>query len=55
MEKEAKKYMVEFGGYDEIVIEDFYEIFMEEFKKLDQMKDTFDMHCLGGGVNFTYA
>lgn len=34
----SKKDMVDNAGYDEIVIEDFYECFIEELKKLEGLK-----------------
>ena len=34
----SKKDMCDNGGYDEIVIEDFYECFIEELKKLEGLK-----------------
>ena len=33
--------MVDNAGYDEIVIEDFYDVFLEELKKLDGLKKTY--------------
>jgi len=31
--------MVDNGGYDEIVIEDFYDIFIENLKKLEKLPE----------------
>ena len=38
VENSSKKDMMEHGGYDEIVIDDFYELFLEELKKLETLK-----------------
>lgn len=37
----SKKDMCDNGGYDEIVIEDFYDVFLEELKKLEGLKATY--------------
>ena len=34
--------MVDNAGYDEIVIEDFYECFIEELKKLEGLKSQWE-------------
>ena len=38
---ESKKDMCDNGGYDEIVIEDFYEVFLEELGKLETLRKTY--------------
>ena len=41
--------MCDNGGYDEIVIEDFYDVFLEELKKLEGLKQTYqDAQNLAG-------
>lgn len=37
----SKKDMVDNGGYDEIVIEDFYDVFLEALKKLEKLPEDF--------------
>ena len=37
----SKKDMTTDGGYDEIVIEDFYEVFLENLKKLEKLPEEF--------------
>lgn len=37
----SKQDMVKEGGYDEIVIEDFYDLFLSNLKKLSQLKKDF--------------
>ena len=37
----CKKDMMEHGGYDEIVIDDFYDMFLDNLKKLATLKDDF--------------
>ena len=38
----SKKDMCDNAGYDEIVIDDFYDVFIEELKKLDGLKATYE-------------
>ena len=38
----SKKDMCDNAGYDEIVIEDFYDVFLEELKKLEGIKQTYE-------------
>ena len=33
----SKKDLVDHAGYDECVIEDFYDVFLEQLKKLDKL------------------
>ena len=40
--EDAKKDMCDNAGYDEIVIEDFHEVFLEELKKLEGIKATYE-------------
>jgi hypothetical protein len=35
--EDSKDDLVKNGGYDLIVIEDFYDVFLEELKKLEQV------------------
>ena len=37
----CKKDMMEHGGYDEIVIDDFYDTFLDNLKKLATLKDDY--------------
>ena len=39
--EDSKDDMVKNGGYDEIVIEDFYDVFLEQVKKLEKLKEEF--------------
>ena len=38
----CKKEMMEHGGYDEVVIDDFYDTFLDALKKLETLKESFD-------------
>lgn len=39
--EESKDDMVKNAGYDEIVIEDFYDVFIEQVKKLSKLPKDF--------------
>lgn len=39
--EESKKDLCTNAGYEEIVIEDFYDVFLENVKKLDKMPEDF--------------
>lgn len=47
MLKESKDDLVENGGYDLIVIEDFYDVFLEQVEKLKTVKKEDSVqHCM---------
>ena len=39
--EKSKDDLVQHGGYDLIVIEDFYDVFLEQIKKLEQLPEEF--------------
>ena len=46
--EESKKDLSTNAGYEEIVIEDFYDVFLENVKKLDKMPENFKAQEEGG-------
>lgn len=42
IEENALKDMMSEGGYDEIVVDDFLQVFLEQLKKLETLKADFD-------------
>lgn len=54
---DSKKDMCDNGGYDEIVIEDFYDVFLEELTKLEGIKKTYEeaQQLAGEGEKIPFA
>jgi len=48
---DSKKDLVDNAGYDEIVIEDFYDLFVDNVKKLENLPKLFGDQTGEGGIN----